>query len=552
MQKTLKRQPGLCSVSLFLLLLLAACTGSEKMRRDLDALQEKNLSDSLLTDSTLALTLADYFDSHGTQAERLEAHYLLARTWTDLGQAPRALDAFHTAAEQADTTRLDSLSCHWLSRIYGQMADLLIVNKLPYNAIRSIDAASVYAQQANEQAVANMIYSHKGRCYFEMGLLDSVVAVEINTSQRFLKCGDTLFANVSMGPLSYCYVKKNMLAEARKCLHLYEYHSVYNALSSSDKWKLLSYYKGLYHQHAGNSDSALYYFYKQLDDSKHPNNIGLAYQGLYQIYHHKNQTDSAEKYAVLNAELSDSIFRENTTSALLSMQHLYDYTCFKQLADKKTMEAEKAKDNATFLFILVLLLIMIVLLGYRYQRNRIKLTRQRMNAKYVTDILTYSKLKAEMETISQSNIEQRKNMEMELNRLKDCLVQQQSVHLTSEQWKKTEELFEMPILSIFHTAASQGRMVSDEAWNELRKVFNTMMPNYLELLSQGCWEPNYVETQLIILTKFRFLISEIGVLLNLSPSALAQKRKRLYKKMTGKDGSSSDFDKYVRMEIMCS
>ena len=103
MQKTLKRQPGLCSVSLFLLFLLTACTGSEKMRRDLDALQEKNLADSLLTDSTLAMTLADYFDSHGSQAECLEAHYLLARTCTDLGQAPRALDAFHTAAEQADT-----------------------------------------------------------------------------------------------------------------------------------------------------------------------------------------------------------------------------------------------------------------------------------------------------------------------------------------------------------------------------------------------------------------------------------------------------------------
>ena len=110
---------------LFTLLAFVGCTDGDRMRRDLSLLQERNQGDSLLTDSVLAQRLADYFDRHGSQNERLEAHYLLARTWADLGQAPRALDAFHTAAEQADTTRLDSLGCHWLSRIYGQMAKLL-------------------------------------------------------------------------------------------------------------------------------------------------------------------------------------------------------------------------------------------------------------------------------------------------------------------------------------------------------------------------------------------------------------------------------------------
>ena len=75
-------------VPLFCLLLavVVAC-GSDGtyMRQQLAELQDKNLADSVLNDTTLAETLATYFDDHGTQNERLEAHYLLARTWTDVG-----------------------------------------------------------------------------------------------------------------------------------------------------------------------------------------------------------------------------------------------------------------------------------------------------------------------------------------------------------------------------------------------------------------------------------------------------------------------------------
>ena len=179
---------GRLTVLLSVLLLLTACVGSgEQMRRDLAALQEKNLADSLLIDSTLALRLADYFDNHGTQAERLEAHYLLARTWTDLGQGPRALDAFHTAVEQADTTRLDSLSCHWLSRINGLMAELLYNHQLPYNALEVYDNAYHYAVCCGEQLYATTVYSQKYKCYYDLNQPDSAETIMENVTKMFME-----------------------------------------------------------------------------------------------------------------------------------------------------------------------------------------------------------------------------------------------------------------------------------------------------------------------------------------------------------------------------
>ena len=84
------------------LLLLTACGGRyEGMRLQLDSLQALNQADSLLTDDSLALALAHYFDRHGTANDRMEAHYLLGRTYADRGEAPRAIDEYHAAADCA-------------------------------------------------------------------------------------------------------------------------------------------------------------------------------------------------------------------------------------------------------------------------------------------------------------------------------------------------------------------------------------------------------------------------------------------------------------------
>ena len=61
----------------WLLLLLAACDGGrrQQMEADLERLQAWNVADSMLTNDSLAQSLVDYFDRHGTPNERLLAHF---------------------------------------------------------------------------------------------------------------------------------------------------------------------------------------------------------------------------------------------------------------------------------------------------------------------------------------------------------------------------------------------------------------------------------------------------------------------------------------------
>ena len=85
---------------------LAACGPNHEHQRELlQQLSAKNSADSLLTDDSLALSLANHFDSHGNCNERMLANYLLGRTYYDCGKLPNALKAFRAAAACADTTR---------------------------------------------------------------------------------------------------------------------------------------------------------------------------------------------------------------------------------------------------------------------------------------------------------------------------------------------------------------------------------------------------------------------------------------------------------------
>ena len=116
-----------------------------------------------------------------------------------------------------------------------------------------------------------------------------------------------------------------------------------------------------------------------------------------------------------------------------------------------------------------------------------------------------------------------------------------------DQWDVSLKLLEAPIVRHFHQMAAQGNTVTDEKWQELRSLCNLALPGFLESLAATGYYPNLVETQICLLIKLRFLMSEIGTIVQLSSSALSKKRVRMLKKMYGIDGSSSDFDEKIRL-----
>ena len=371
-----------------------ACNDHQQMLSQLEELERQNLADSLMTNDSLAINLCDYFDNHGTPNERMRAHYMLARTYTDRGEAPQALEEFMKSIESADTTAAD---CDFskLSRVCGQMAQLLFENNLPRNAISVFRDAYHYSSKAGEGAIAVEYYAQQARCYYELNLPDSFVYIASNAISMFQAYGDTLSANTEKGPVSYLLAKRGEYTKAKAYLDSYESQSHLNkqTIERIENWKLLYYYKGVYYQGISECDSALFYYYKTLNTSKSPNNLSLACQGLYETYSMLHKSDSVAKYAVLYASKIDEGMKVSSTAALLSIQHLYDYHSYKSAAESKAIEAKRSRQRNVILALsLILTLIASAYVVYRL-RKYIRLVKQRIRAKYFSDIHEYSVVK---------------------------------------------------------------------------------------------------------------------------------------------------------------
>ena len=189
------------------------------MRRQLNELQARNQADSLMTDDSLALTLCEYFDSHGTPNEQMLAHYLLARTYADMGEAPMALDEFHHAADCADTT---SAACDYslLHRVHGQAAGLFLDQLMPYEMLEELQLANKYARVADDTLawICSIEWQH-----FAYGLLNQhqdAISVLDSAYHQYLQYGYDVYAANSVLALIGHLVTVNDNASAKQYMDI--------------------------------------------------------------------------------------------------------------------------------------------------------------------------------------------------------------------------------------------------------------------------------------------------------------------------------------------
>ena len=119
--------------------IVASCVDGERMRQQLAYLQACNQADTVFSAQWLPTvdSLVDYFDSHGSPNEQMQAHYLQGRVFHDMGEAPQALQAYYDAIDCADTIQTD---CDYkiLKGIYGQMSRIFHQQNLPYDEIEAL------------------------------------------------------------------------------------------------------------------------------------------------------------------------------------------------------------------------------------------------------------------------------------------------------------------------------------------------------------------------------------------------------------------------------
>ena len=489
--------------------------------------------------------IADYFDKHGDSNERMLAYYILGCAYFDGKDAPMALQYFHEAAAKADTT--DS-SCDFLTlhRIHIWSAEIFKSQRAFSDAFHENSLAFKYAIKAKDTLNAIITYEQKANIYKLKGNIDSAISIREKLYTMYKKNGADKMAAISLGPLITTLAKYNMIEKSGKYLNIYEKESgLFDKYGNIKNGREIFYsIKGYYYLYNNCIDSAIFYFNKCLNTTKsYPSDYIFTYKGLTELYKKLHRADSVAKYADLARMMTDSAYAQMSTEHLQQMQAMYNYNRYRQTAE----EAEKDALRTKYISIIIIMAIMAAVIGgalavrtYIMRKRRARVDEIK---EYKRSISELKKARRELDILTENRQTRMESLikekEEEIERLqKEKAEYEKNKDIAARMTPFADE----PVVRILRRHAEKEHVMMS---GEERKMLISLFDSYEEIsrLKAVLSESEY---ELCLLVKLGFAPSQINMLTGRSLQDIANIRKRMYNRITGKDGSSRDFDRYIK------
>ncbi len=253
----------------------------------------ENKCDTVLTARHAALMrrVCDYYDRKSPSPfgegsgvrlsnSRMLAHYLLGRCYSDMGEAPKALESFCKAIEYCDTNSNDC-NHSLLSIVYYQKAKLLLYQLVLPDAIDCYEKARQSALLSGDSLWAIGYLEHKASAYYMMHQYDSVLSVCKEASQEYVRHGYIAQSYNSFPLVADVLLERGQTDSVGRMLSEYEANSgLFDELGEIQQGReLYYYYKGKYLTASGKYDAARSLFTKLLSKSQDPNHVEAATKG---------------------------------------------------------------------------------------------------------------------------------------------------------------------------------------------------------------------------------------------------------------------------------
>ena len=528
---------------------------------------ERFTSDSLVKD------LADHFDSHGTTNERVLSHYLLGLAYSDMGEAPKAINSFQNAIEAADTTASD-FNFHQLSCVYSQMSDIYRCQLLLTNEIEARKKASHYAFCANQMKWGIYNQAMSAGAYLLLNKKDSAEIILKSALEQYRKYGYTQQALRYSKKLIYIYTQSpQRLSEAKALMDQFEAESdlfdEHHELPPSQRQYYD--YKGRYYEGNHQLDSAEYYYRKIYRPGMSYASQDPMYRGLLSVFSKRHQADSIAKYAQLYGMANDSSIALKDRDQIAQMSALYNYNSMQKEAYESEVKAYQRLIGLIVAVVLIILFTVVAVITWRnnlkkikklkaeyadatdrYERNLHKLElldtthqkvietiQQELNIaqdessdfrdKYATAQQTISRLSQEYEDEKAQLLEENEVLKKRINELQK--IDAISKHLeNSETFKK-----ELIVSQILNLADKRLGPVKDNYWAELAKVFGNNFPTLFNDLHQHCNTPQNI--RVCMLTVLDISSDDQAIMLDTTKQRVSNVRSALNKTLFNESSS---------------
>ena len=505
--------------------------------RMLMAKAQNKLYLSMPTDSIFQ-EVVDYYDSWGTDNEKMQAYYLMGCVFRDQKDAPKAMMSYKKAIECADTLRKE---CDYkvLFGIYGQMADIYRYQYLHKQSIECYKKYSYYAAKANNMASYIQGFELIASEYYALG--DTLKAVEqIKKGYRQYKAHGMRQDAAQMLPtLIYVCLQRAQYQQAHYHMDIYEKESGLFDKNNNILTGREHYYKakGMYFLGINRIDSAEYYYRKL-------GRYGFRYetaQGLLSVYRKHLNGDSIRKYSISCEQEMDKILNGTQANAVIQASSLYNYTRLQEEIDEERLNKEQNK--------YLLIFVCFVALGcLGYFVRLYKKMQSRMSQKIASVNKKLEKTCEELDLLQEDKeifIQKKQN---EIIALQCSLREYREKYDKFNLLDKEKKLMESDIVVKFIEMSTPKRNrinPTEKDWLDLYKEFQQYKPLISEKIRKG--KLSSQELQVCILTYLGMDNTAIAFLVNTTSKTISNAKQKINRKLFEEKSASTLFDNLLKV-----
>ncbi len=468
--------------------------------------------------------LLTYYESNGGERIYPEVVYYAGRTYSDLGDYPRALEFYQKALSELPE---EGWAMHLRGNILSQYGRLLNRFRLYKEAIPYLEKSLAITRQENDSL--NIMYDLQllGRIKMDADYLEDAKGNFNEALQISEKFGQAAIARNRMY-LASVALKEKDLHRARQLIN-----GIPETVSEHTKGQAMALAGQIYHE-AGILDST-YYYAKQLIDSPDEN---YSRNGYYLLMGEDMRgyinSDSLSDIAMAYGHNVHKHFDENERNLVLLQQSTYNYT----IAQKDKEEAIKKSETLRYYLFIALVIILILAIGillYALHRKSHKI-RLFQAIGYLSQLLGRNNRDRLVEGTTSTSIKKLETTAQLQDMIESVLTNLQNTSETPTKISVADQIVQSEAYSSLKNLAEEHQCITrtSSLLKDLEQVIHKCHPSFktnLYTITEG--KMTLLEYETALLMKCGFSTTDISVLLCRSKSAITQRRESLAQKIVG-------------------
>ena len=527
---------------------LSTMSRSERMHAELLRGKAMNKAYVNFTTDSVMLEVVDWYERHGNANQKMLAYYILGCAYRDLEDALSALKYLNLAADAVDESDEDC-DLNTLMRAYSQMGGLYQrVAAFENDRMANSHAERLAWQIGDTLSTLRLRWARACSLFEEKKQLQAIMILD--SIDAFIQDNKLQESPILIYPMKtdyYLEIKDIKRAEA--LLREYE-HKTGILTESIDAivYDIAHFHrKGQYYNLVQNPDSAIQMFNKllyligkrPLYASERHGLMEVSYRGLTEAYSLKHQSDSVIKYANLYCLFNDSLTRDNSSEHLLRLQSLYNYTKIQEQTLKAEQRASRLRVTTIMLLIIGTVIAIIAWSIYQKQRKKERKKQTDTNKKYQVLLHDLEKSTEELFLLKTDSNRYQREKECEIQKLQTALARYQDNEQNVKQWSEERAIFACDIAKHLHSLSSHAQNATPNELNSLLDTAQNAFPKFYANITDASKGLSHTEIVISALIRFRFIPSEISLLLGLSSQRITNLKSSINQKLFGIQGAKT-------------